>query len=150
MGGLSFENEIFRLFATYGTVVVLKMMALSFFTSFKRLTKKVYATPEDVVFDGGDLKKHGRTDPDIERVRQCHRNDLENIPPFLIIGLLYIFTGPSVFAATWHYRLFVGSRFLHTIAYLLPLPQPSRALGFFVGVGVTVSMAVQVLQLAHF
>ena len=83
-------------------------------------------------------------------LHRCHRNDLENITPFLIIGLLYIFTGPSAFAATWHYRLFVGSRFIHTIAYLLPLPQPSRALGFFVGVGVTVSMAVQVLQLAQF
>ena len=41
MGGLSFENEIFRLFAAYGTVVVLKMMAMSFITSFKRINKKV-------------------------------------------------------------------------------------------------------------
>ena len=41
MGELTFDNELFRLYATYATVVVLKMMALSFVTSYKRITKKV-------------------------------------------------------------------------------------------------------------
>lgn len=81
---------------------------------------------------------------------RCHSNDLENIPPFLIIGLLYVLTGPSVFAATWHFRIFAASRILHTIAYLTPLPSPSRSLCFAVGFGATLSMAFQVLRLAQF
>lgn len=149
MAGLTFENDVFRLFATYGTIVIVKMMALSFFTSFKRINKKVFATPEDAA-GSRDPQKHVRLDPDIERVRQCHRNDMENIPPFLVIGLLYVLSGPSLFAAMWHFRVFVASRFLHTIAYLIPLPQPTRALAFLVGVVTTLSMAFQVLKLAQF
>ena len=77
---------------------------------------------------------------------RCHRNDLENIPPFLLLGLLYVLTGPSLQSAAWHFRIFAGSRFLHTVAYLMPLPQPSRALCFAVGAIANVSMAVQILM----
>uniref|UniRef100_A0A452QJV4 Microsomal glutathione S-transferase 1 n=1 Tax=Ursus americanus TaxID=9643 RepID=A0A452QJV4_URSAM len=45
-----------------------------------------------------------------------------------------------------HFRLFVGARIYHTIAYLIPLPQPNRALAFFVGYGVTFSMAYRLLK----
>ncbi len=73
-----------------------------------------------------------------------HLNDLENIPVYLIIGLLYVLTGPSPGAALWHFRLFTGSRIVHTISYQLGL-QPWRALSFMVGLGVIVSMAIQIL-----
>ncbi|XP_072017336.1 microsomal glutathione S-transferase 1-like [Amphiura filiformis] len=147
MENLSFENEIFRLFAQYGTLVVVKMMSLSFITAYKRITRKTFIVAEDAA-GAKDPQKHVRIDPDIERVRQCHRNDMENIPPFLIIGLFYVLTSPSLFAATWHFRVFAISRFCHMIAYLIPLPQPTRALSFFVGAFTTLSMAVQVLKLA--
>ena len=37
----TFENEIFRLCATYGTVVILKMMTLTVIIGYKRVTKRV-------------------------------------------------------------------------------------------------------------
>jgi len=74
-----------------------------------------------------------------------HLNDLENIPAFLFLGLLYIAIQPSLNAAVWHFRIFAVSRIFHMIAYQLPLPQPSRALGFGAGLAVCISMAVQVL-----
>ncbi|WP_411025769.1 MAPEG family protein, partial [Salmonella sp. s55004] len=82
----------------------------------------------------------------VARIKRCHLNDLENIPSFLIVGLMFVAIDPSLFAATMHYRIFVISRFVHNLAYLLPLPQPCRGLGFMVGTCVTVSMAVQILQ----
>nr|XP_008533217.1 PREDICTED: microsomal glutathione S-transferase 1-like [Equus przewalskii] len=76
---------------------------------------------------------------------RAHLNDLENIVPFLGIGLLYSLSGPDLSTAILHFRIFVGARIYHTIAYLTPLPQPNRALAFFVGYGVTLSMAYRLL-----
>jgi glutathione S-transferase len=77
-------------------------------------------------------------------------NDLENVIPFVLIGLLYVATSPPLASALLHFRLFVGSRLLHTVVYLVPIPQPSRALTFFVGVGATVSMAYNTLSAVQF
>ncbi|XP_055136497.1 microsomal glutathione S-transferase 1 isoform X7 [Symphalangus syndactylus] len=109
---------------------------------------QVFANPEDCVTfgKGENAKKYLRTDDRVERVRRAHLNDLENIVPFLGIGLLYSLSGPDPSAAILHFRLFVGARIYHTIAYLTPLPQPNRALGFFVGYGVTLSMAYRLLK----
>ncbi|XP_073420722.1 microsomal glutathione S-transferase 1 [Dendrobates tinctorius] len=142
------DNDVFRAFATYATIVLLKMMLLSLVTAFYRITRKVFANPEDAAAHskGGDTKKFLRTDQDVERVRRCHLNDIENIIPFVGVGLLYVLSNPDLYFALLHFRVFVASRVLHTICYLMPLPQPSRALTFFVGYLVTVSMAVSTLR----
>ena len=72
---------------------------------------------------------------------RCHLNDLENVLPFVLVGLLYCSTSPDEFTALLHFRIFTAARLLHMVAYLVPLPQPSRALGFFVGYVTTFSMA---------
>uniref|UniRef100_A0A8C3X8B4 Microsomal glutathione S-transferase 1 n=1 Tax=Catagonus wagneri TaxID=51154 RepID=A0A8C3X8B4_9CETA len=140
------KNEVFMAFATYATIVLSKMMFMSTATAFYRLTKKVFANPEDCSGLGENAKKYLRTDERVERVRRAHLNDLENIVPFLGIGLLYSLSGPDLSTAILHFRLFVGARIYHTIAYLTPLPQPNRALAFFLGYGVTLSMAYRLLR----
>ncbi|XP_004281153.1 microsomal glutathione S-transferase 1 isoform X1 [Orcinus orca] len=142
------ENEVFMAFASYTTIVLSKMMFMSTATAFYRLTRKVFANPEDCAsFGKGEIaKKYLRTDDRVERVRRAHLNDLENIVPFLGIGLLYSLSGPDLSTAILHFRLFVGARIYHTIAYLIPLPQPNRALAFFLGYGVTLSMAYRLLR----
>uniref|UniRef100_A0A8C5L4H5 Microsomal glutathione S-transferase 1 n=1 Tax=Jaculus jaculus TaxID=51337 RepID=A0A8C5L4H5_JACJA len=142
------ENEVFMAFASYATIILSKMMFMSTATAFYRLTKKVFANPEDCASfgKGENAKKYMRTDDSVERVRRAHLNDLENIVPFLGIGLLYSLSGPDLSTALLHFRVFVGARVYHTLAYLTPLPQPNRALAFFVGYGVTLSMAYRVLR----
>ncbi|KAG9467841.1 microsomal glutathione S-transferase 1 [Eleutherodactylus coqui] len=142
------DNEVFRAYATYATIVLVKMMLMSLVTAFYRVTRKVFANPEDatMVSKGGDLKKYVRTDPAVERVRRCHLNDIENIVPFVTVGLLYTLSNPDLFYALLHFRIFVASRVLHTIAYLAPIPQPSRGLTFFVGFLVTLSMAYSTVR----
>ena len=85
------------------------------------------------------------SDPDVERVRRNHLNDLENIVPFVLIGFGYVSCGPSLFLALWHFRLFFVSRLCHTLAYQIPLAQPTRLISFLVGLLVTISMALQLL-----
>lgn len=81
---------------------------------------------------------------------RCHLNDLENVIPFVLIGLLYVCTKPEPSTALMHFRAFAGLRIFHTFAYLIPIPQPSRVLSFLLGAAVTVSMAVTVLRTGSF
>ncbi|KAM4748381.1 microsomal glutathione S-transferase 1 [Rhinophrynus dorsalis] len=150
MAGLNHlsDNEVFLAFATYAIIVLLKMMLMSAATAYQRITKKIYANPEDASphSKGGDIKRYLRTDEAVERIRRCHLNDIENIVPFIGVGLLYALSNPDLFTALLHFRVFTASRILHTISYLTPLPQPSRALTWFIGYLVIISMAYFALQ----
>merc|ERR1712059_155647 len=81
----------------------------------------------------------------VERVRRAHQNDIENIIPFVLLGLLYIFTNPDLATATLVFRIFTGCRVLHSIVYLLVVPQPARALTYFGGLGVNIYLAYKVI-----
>jgi len=146
--GLSLENEVFSKFAFYAGVVLIKTVVMSLWTARYRIPRKVFITPEDYVLSNTPVSLS--QDADVERVRRCHQNDLENVLPFVLIGLLYVLTGPELSTALLVFRLFAGSRLLHTIVYLNAVPQPSRALLFFVGIGVNIYMAVAVLRSTSF
>ncbi|KAG7250299.1 hypothetical protein CRUP_028869 [Coryphaenoides rupestris] len=140
------EGDVMAAFVTYTAVVVIKMMLMSPLTAYFRLTKKAFANMEDTKLSHPvENPQFLRVDPDVERVRRCHQNDLENIIPFVIIGLMYCLTGPHVSTALLYFRVFAASRICHTVAYVLPLPQPSRALSWMVGMVVTFCMASRVL-----
>uniref|UniRef100_A0A8C2F871 Microsomal glutathione S-transferase 1 n=1 Tax=Cyprinus carpio TaxID=7962 RepID=A0A8C2F871_CYPCA len=135
------DSEVFLAFSTYATIVVLKMMLMSLMTSYFRLTKQNFSVECDGKHINGFMTRS---------LGECHLNDLENIVPFVVIGLLYALTGPDLSMALLHFRVFVGSRFIHTVAYVMALPQPTRALAFGVGLFITFSMAYRVLTTALF
>ncbi|XP_067640989.1 microsomal glutathione S-transferase 1 [Eurosta solidaginis] len=140
---ITLDNEVFSAYAFWAGVLVIKMLLLSILTAIQRIKTKTFANPEDL------MSKHQKVkfdNPDVERVRRAHRNDLENILPFLVIGFLYVLTNPSVGLAVNLFRAVGISRILHTIVYaVVVLPQPSRALSFFICLFVTVYMAIQVI-----
>ncbi|KAF4530680.1 hypothetical protein B566_EDAN004919 [Ephemera danica] len=146
---LSRDNPIFAIYAFYAAVLVVKMFATALYTSLHRVKKGVFINPEDAVTFGSKGMKLINNDQDVERIRRAHLNDLENIPAFLFIALLYILTDPSTFLAMNLIRAFAAARVLHTLVYAVkPMPQPSRALFYFVGLGVTSYMAAIVAM--HF
>ncbi|GLD66089.1 microsomal glutathione S-transferase 1-like protein [Lates japonicus] len=141
------ENDVFMAFSTYAAIVILKMMLMAPMTAYYRLTRGAFANEEDVSRKPAEeRKKLLRAHPDVERVKRCHQNDLENIIPFVVVGLLYALTDPELSTALLHFRLFTGSRIFHTIAYVGALPQPSRGLSWMLGMLVTFSMAYRVLS----
>ncbi|XP_034434725.1 microsomal glutathione S-transferase 1-like [Hippoglossus hippoglossus] len=141
------ENEVFRAFTTYAAIVIVKMMLMGPLTGYFRVSRGAFSNEEDVSRKSAEEKKKLlRTHPDVERVRRCHLNDLENIVPFVVIGLLYALTAPELSAALLHFRIFAGARIFHTVAYVGALPQPSRGLGWILGMLVTFSMAYRVLS----
>nr|XP_034983202.1 microsomal glutathione S-transferase 1 [Zootoca vivipara]XP_034983203.1 microsomal glutathione S-transferase 1 [Zootoca vivipara]XP_034983204.1 microsomal glutathione S-transferase 1 [Zootoca vivipara] len=141
------DMDVMTAYTFHAVILIVKMMLMSPLTGYLRMKNKAFANPEDVAtfVKGEAAKKYLRTDPDVERVRRLHRNDLENIIPFLFIAFFYSFTGISETTALIHFRIFTAARLLHTIAYLVPLPQPCRGLGFGVGLLVTFSMIFQLL-----
>ncbi|XP_041827915.1 microsomal glutathione S-transferase 1-like [Melanotaenia boesemani] len=141
------ENQVFMAFTTYAAIVVLKMVLMGPLTAYFRITRGSFANEEDVSGKSEEQKKKLlRTHPDVERVRRCHLNDLENVVPFVLVGLLYALTGPELSTALLHFRIFTGCRIFHTIAYVSVLPQPSRGLSYIVGMLVIISMAYRVLS----
>lgn len=146
----SLDNPIFSAFVTYATLVIAKTMFMSLLTSYQRVTNKAFINEEDVKSYAKKKVEVTRYHPKVERVRRCHQNDLENVVPFVLLGLLYVCTGPSLWTALLHFRVFTVARFAHTIIYLLAVPQPSRFLVFVCGVIVNISMAVAILSKGTF
>lgn len=116
-------------YAIVAAILVLKMLLTGSLTGLTRVFKGVYLTPEDYKFTG---KEQAGRDEFIERTRRIHRNDLENILPFLVIGLIFAFTGVSGTTAAWLFGIFTAARVAHTLAYLVSL-QPWRTLLYEIG-----------------
>merc|ERR1712062_1674 len=138
---LNVEKELFEAYAFYTAITVLKMVIMSFLTARQRFKTMTFISSEDAKQPG---TKCGSNE-DIERVRRAHQNDIENVVPFAILGFLYIFTNPAYSTALFCFRLFAGARILHTLVYLLVVPQPARALCFFANIFTNIYMAYNII-----
>ena len=127
-----------RLFAIVYLLLVIKMGLVGNYTTILRLRRNVFATPEDYALRGLDPSV---PDPDIERARRAHRNDLENILPFFAVGLFYTLTHPSMTAARLFLWGFLIARVLHSVFYIRA-QQPHRTIAFTVGAVIMFVMLV--------
>ncbi|NWX28577.1 PTGES synthase, partial [Notiomystis cincta] len=137
------ENKVFLSFTFYSTILILKMYVVAIITGQVRLRKKAFANPEDALRNGG--AQFCREDPDVERCRRAHCNDMENIFPFLFLGAIYSLLDPSPTVARIHFFTFCMGRIIHTIAYLLQLRAPARSVAYSVAQLPCFSMALQIL-----
>ncbi|NXW10998.1 PTGES synthase, partial [Fregetta grallaria] len=146
------ENTVFMSFTFYSTILILKMYVVAIITGQVRLRKKAFANPEDALRNGG--LQYYREDPDVERCRRqdnlislfrAHRNDMENIFPFLFLGAIYSLLDPSPAVARIHFFVFCMGRIVHTVAYLLRLKAPTRSVAYGVAQLPCFSMALQIL-----
>uniref|UniRef100_A0A1I8PY46 Microsomal glutathione S-transferase 1 n=1 Tax=Stomoxys calcitrans TaxID=35570 RepID=A0A1I8PY46_STOCA len=105
---------------------------------------EAFVNPEDLKLSkASDVQLN---DPDVERVRRAHLNDLESILPYLLIALAYVASGPNATTARILFCLAATGRILHTAVYAFrPVPQPSRAISFFLTFTITIYMAFCVL-----
>lgn len=102
----------------------------------------MFINPEDL--PSKELKiKTG--DEEVERVRRAHRNDLENVLPFFVVGLLYLLTNPGEFLAVNLIRAFAVSRIVHSAVYALCVVPKVRGPAFGVGLLITAYMAVSTI-----
>jgi len=134
------------------TLLVLGLMLMSNYTSVLRLSRKVYATPEDYALNRlavpsatVESTRSAELGEPIERSRRIHRNHLENVLPFLVLSVLYALTQPghALFARLlW---AFLALRVIYTVFYVRGM-QPHRTIAFTVGA--LISFTIVVLTLA--
>jgi glutathione S-transferase len=72
-------------------------------------------------------------------------NDLENIPAFIFVSFLWVLTEPDIVECHVLMWLFTFARYMHTAVYAYyPVPQPARAICFFVGVLITMYTVIMI------
>nr|QHU80006.1 microsomal glutathione S-transferase 1 [Bemisia tabaci] len=140
----SLDNPVFTAYIFYTSILLLKMLFMVFVIGSQRFKKGIFISEEDKALHPKAKIRHD--DPDIERCRRAHQNDLENIPAFILAGALYQLTSPSAWLAIQLFRFGTIARIVHTFVYaIVVIPQPTRAIAFFVSFAITVYMLVQTI-----
>ncbi len=118
---LSWENPVFLTYVLAASVMLLKLALQPWMTVYRMMkVRGGFRSPEDA--RKSPLNPHpesGQLEPNeyVERSRRMNLNDLENIPAFLVAGLLFVLTEPPLVLAHVLLWAFVASRAAHFIAY---------------------------------
>jgi prostaglandin-E synthase 1 len=130
----------FRLYALCVIVLILKMNATGIFTAMTRSRLKVALNAEDAARFGAQLTTTEH--PDVDRVLRAHRNDLENIPSFFLLGLIAVMVGAPLLGMQITFIAFTAARVVHTVSYVKAM-QPWRSMSF--GIGSLANFALMVM-----
>jgi len=106
------------------------MSAISVVQGVARTREKKFVNPEDARTLHGDAVADEVAT--VQRAARAWRNDLENIPIFLILAWIYVSAGLSTTPFVIYCAVFVAARILHTICYLNAI-QPLRTISYTVG-----------------
>jgi len=132
---------LLQIYALTAIILTLKMAAISVVQGLARTRAKKFLNPEDARALGGETVRE-----EVEMVvrgGRAWRNDLENIPIFLILAWIYVAAGLSTTPFIIYCAVFVIARILHTICYLNAV-QPLRTISFVIG---SVAMVALIINL---
>jgi glutathione S-transferase len=139
------DSPALKLYALVAALLGVHMILIALWTGTVRVRHKQWVNPEDAKLNKGAQAEQDH--PEVQRVKRAHQNALENVLPFIAIGLAYALSGPSKTGAQAYFFTFLGARVLHSIFYLWGR-QPFRTLMFATGVLAMLGMAVHVIRAA--
>lgn len=128
--------------ALCSVILFAKMLAISLYQGRHRIGRGSFRNPEDARFAG--RQPVAEELPQVQRAARAWSNDVENIPVFFALGILYVMTGASAAAAPWLFGVFTVARIAHTVFYLAQV-QPWRTLSYGVGILCLFGMSAQIL-----
>jgi uncharacterized MAPEG superfamily protein len=134
----------YQFYALITVILFFKMVSISLVQGVGRVSTKTFVTPEDAEFFAHAPPAQEEA-PIVKRAVNAWRNDLENIPIFLFLGLIYVTLGLWPEGAFIYFSIFVVARILHTIAFLNGL-QPWRTIFFTFGMAVCIILSIQILS----
>lgn len=118
---LSFENPVFLAYVLAASVMLLKLALQPWMTVYRMMKiRGGFRSPEDAKRSPlNPCPEPSQLEPNeyVERSRRMNLNDLENIPAFLVAGLLFVLTEPPLALANALFWGFVVSRAAHFMAY---------------------------------
>jgi glutathione S-transferase len=137
MDKLSLQNPVFATYVIAATVMILKAVSMSWLTVVRMMqVKGGFRSPEDIrktALNPEPDPKQLEPDERVERIRRIQLNDLENLPFFLVAGLLFVLTDPSLLLTQLLLYGYVVSRLLHFAAYFTAQTHDMRAALWTVG-----------------
>jgi len=149
---LALRNPVFATYVLAASIMILKGVSMSWLTVIRMTQARGgFRAPEDI--------RKTRLNPDpnpsqlepnerVERIRRIQMNDLENLPYFLVAGLLYVFSEPSLLVARCVLWGYVITRLAHFVAYLTAQTHDLRAALWTPGSLVLIYMSVMSLMAA--
>jgi glutathione S-transferase len=118
---LGLQNPVFATYVIAAAIMILKAVAMSWLTVARMVQENGgFRAPEDLrktPFNPNPDPKQLLPNERVERIRRIQMNDLENLPFFLVAGLLFVFAEPSLLWARLLFYGYVVSRLLHFAAY---------------------------------
>lgn len=126
------QSLAFRAWVVSLVLLFFKMFVNSGVQAIVRLRTGTFTRPDDARVFGRGAEAAAREHPIVERANGCWRNDLENIPAYLLISLAFVLAGGAGRQAVVYFGLYTLIRCVHTLVYLLGL-QPHRFLVFTAG-----------------
>lgn len=138
-------NPAFGTYALCTGILALKMILSAVWTSTCRLRHRGFVNPEDAGAFAKGTTASEQEHPAVARALRIQRNDIENIPAFFAVGLVYVLLGASPFGATVYLGTYTAARVLHTVVYMAGL-QPWRAICYGVGVACMLGMIAQIFK----
>jgi uncharacterized MAPEG superfamily protein len=130
---------LMRLYALTTIILALKMSAISVAQGVARTGAKAFVNPEDAAMFGG--KTVPQEVEGVQRASKAWLNDLENIPIFLFLALIYAIAGLSANMFIIYCGVFVVARILHTFFYLKAM-QPWRTIAYTIGAITTFALMI--------
>jgi glutathione S-transferase len=131
MDKLTLQNPVFATYVIAATVMTLKGIGMSWLTVFRMMqVKGGFRSPEDTrktALNPEPTPKQLEPNEYVDRIRRIQLNDLESLPYFLVAGLLFVLTDPSLLLARWLLYGFVATRLLHFAAYFTAQTHDVRA-----------------------
>jgi uncharacterized MAPEG superfamily protein len=133
---------LMQTFALTAVVLEFKMLAIALVQGKGRVSSNQFVVPEDAKLFHGNQTEHEA--PIVDRAARAWRNDLENIPIFLILAGIYVAAGLSSKAFGWYCGIFVVMRIVHTYTYIKGI-QPWRTVAYTIGLFAMIAMMIHIL-----
>jgi glutathione S-transferase len=152
MEKLSLANPVFATYVVAASLMILKAVSMSWLTVLRMMQEKGgFRSPEDLrktSLNPEPNPKQLEPNERVERIRRIQLNDLESLPFFLVAGLLFVLTEPSLMLARLLLYGYVLSRLLHFAAYFTARTHDTRATLWTVGSFILIFMTCWSLVLA--
>src|ERR1700693_5255471 len=133
----------YQFYALTTVILFFKMLAHSVGQGVGRASTKTFVPAEDARLVA-QVPPAPDEAPIVKRAAMAWRNDIENIPIFLFLGLIYVTLGCWPEGVYIYFTIFIIARILHTIAFLYGV-QPWRTIFFTIGMIVCVALSIQIL-----
>jgi glutathione S-transferase len=141
-----FDLPAARPLCLFSVLLVIKIAAVAVATANARRKSGVVLNPEDTGVNPG-THAEAQEAPTTLRAKRAHLNDLENIPFFMILSVIFTLAGGSANAGWSYFTVYFVARTLHTIFYLNSA-QPWRTAAFALGQIAQLGLMVQILMKA--